>query len=109
MHFPKLIETICTDAPELVRLRREIHAHPELCFQEQRTSDLIADALTRWGIPLHRGLGRTGIVGVLKRGTGGHAIGLRADIDALAVTESNEFSHASVYPGKMHACTGEKL
>jgi len=85
-------------------LRRDIHAHPELSFQEQRTSDLIAKTLTSWGIPVHRGLGTTGVIGIVKNGSGERGIGLRADIDALPMTERNTFSHASVYPGKMHAC-----
>jgi hippurate hydrolase len=100
----QLIESILADAAAITTLRRDIHAHPELCFQEQRTSDLIADALTGWGIPVHRGLGGTGVVAILKNGTSGRAVGLRADIDALPVTERNQFPHASKHPGKMHAC-----
>jgi hippurate hydrolase len=100
----KLIETIRAEAANIQALRRDIHAHPELCFQEQRTSDLIASTLTAWGIPVHRGLGKTGVVGIVKNGSGGRAVGLRADIDALPITEHNTFAHASVSPGKMHAC-----
>src|SRR6202050_5560554 len=100
----KLIESIRAEAATMQALRRDIHAHPELCFQEQRTSDLIADALAGWGIPVHRGLGKTGVVGIVKNGNGSRAVGLRADIDALPVTEHNTFAHASVNPGKMHAC-----
>ena len=85
-------------------LRRDIHAHPELGYQEQRTSDLIARTLTGWGIPIHRGLGNTGIVGVLKNGNSNRTIGLRADMDALPMTEHNTFAHASTRAGKMHAC-----
>jgi hippurate hydrolase len=85
-------------------MRRDIHAHPELCFQENRTSDLIAKALTEWGIPIHRGLGKTGVVGIVKNGTSTRAIGLRADIDALPMTEHNHFPHASKHHGRMHAC-----
>ncbi len=100
----KVIESILADAASIAAMRRDIHAHPELCFQEQRTSDVIAQALTAWGIPVHRGLGTTGVVGILKNGTSNRAVGLRADIDALPMTEHNKFAHASTYPGKMHAC-----
>jgi amidohydrolase len=100
----KVIESILADAASIAAMRRDIHAHPELCFQEQRTSDVIAQALTAWGIPVHRGLGATGVVGILKNGASNRAVGLRADIDALPMTEHNKFAHASTYPGKMHAC-----
>lgn len=99
-----LLKPIVADAAIAETLRRDIHAHPELCFQEQRTSDLIARTLTDWGIPVHRGLGKTGVVGVVKHGSSRRAVGLRADIDALPMTEHNTFAHASVYPGRMHAC-----
>ena len=98
------LESILADAAGIAALRRDIHAHPELCFQEQRTSDLIAKALTDWGIPVHRGLGTTGVVGIVKGGTSSRAVGLRADIDALPITEFNRFEHASKHAGKMHAC-----
>jgi hippurate hydrolase len=98
------IESILAEAPSMAALRRDIHAHPELCFQEQRTSDLVAKALTDWGIPVHRGLGTTGVVGIVKNGDSSRAVGLRADMDALPITEHNQFPHASTYPGKMHAC-----
>jgi amidohydrolase len=91
---------------QLTAIRRDLHAHPELCFQEQRTADLIAQTLTGWNIPIHRGLGTTGVVGIIE-GTLGHsskALGLRADMDALPITEHNTFDHASRHPGKMHAC-----
>ena len=85
-------------------LRRDLHAHPELCFQEERTSDLIARTLAAWGIEVHRGLGKTGVVGVIEGSPGTRAIGLRADIDALPMTEHNQFAHASRHHGRMHAC-----
>jgi len=85
-------------------LRRDIHAHPELCFQELRTADIVAQKLTDWGIPIHRGMGTTGVVGSVKAGTSSRAIGLRADMDALPIQERNTFAHASTVPGKMHAC-----
>ena len=100
----RLIESILADAASITTLRRDIHAHPELCFEEVRTSDLIAKALTEWGIPVHRGLGKTGVVGIVKNGSSGRALGLRADIDALPMTEHNQFAHASRHAGKMHAC-----
>ncbi len=100
----RMIESILADASAITALRRDIHAHPELCFQEQRTSDLIAKALTDWGIPIHRGMGTTGVVGIVKNGTSSRALGLRADIDALPMTEHNHFAHRSQHHGKMHAC-----
>ena len=100
----KVIESIQADAGAIATLRRDIHAHPELCFQEQRTSDLIAAALTDWGIPVHRGLGTTGVVGIVRNGSSSRAVGLRADIDALPMTEHNRFAHASTIAGRMHAC-----
>ena len=100
----QLIESILADASIVAAMRRDIHAHPELCFQEERTADLIAKALTDWGIPVHRGLGKTGVVGIVNNGSSSRAVGLRADIDALPMTEHNHFAHASTYPGKMHAC-----
>ena len=100
----QLIESILADAAAITTIRRDIHAHPELCFEEVRTADVIAKALTEWGIPIHRGLGKTGVVGIVKNGTSNRAVGLRADIDALPMTEHNQFAHASTHPGKMHAC-----
>ncbi len=100
----KLIESILADAAAIAAVRRDIHAHPELCFEEQRTSDVIAKQLTDWGIPIERGMGTTGVVGIVKNGSSPRAIGLRADIDALPITERNTFAHASRHAGKMHAC-----
>jgi hippurate hydrolase len=99
-----LIEPILADAATIATLRRDIHAHPELCYEENRTSDVVAKALTDWGIPIHRGLGKTGVVGIIKNGSSARAVGLRADMDALPMTEHNTFAHASRHPGKMHAC-----
>jgi amidohydrolase len=99
-----LIEPILADVAAITAIRRDIHAHPELAFQEQRTADLVAKALTEWGIPIHRGLGKTGVVGIIKNGSSQRAVGLRADMDALPMTEHNSFAHASQNPGKMHAC-----
>ena len=100
----KLIDSIVTQAVGMAAVRREIHAHPELCFKEVRTADLVAQKLTQWGIPIHRGLGQTGVVGIVKNGTSSRAIGLRADMDALPMQELNTFAHVSTQPGKMHAC-----
>ena len=100
----KLIEPILQFHHELQQIRRTIHAHPELSFEEVKTSDLVAKKLTEWGIPVIRGLGITGVVGVIKNGTSNRAVGLRADMDALPVQESNTFPHHSQHEGKMHAC-----
>ena len=100
----RMIESILADAAAITAMRRDIHAHPELCFEETRTADLVAKALTDWGIPIHRGLGKTGVVGIVKNGTSNRAVGLRADIDALPMTEHNHFPHRSQHHGKMHAC-----
>jgi hippurate hydrolase len=100
----KIIDSIMTQAAAMAALRRDLHAHPELCFEEVRTADVVARKLTEWGIPVHRGLGSTGVVGVIKNGTSPRAIGLRADMDALPMQEANTFGHASRHPGKMHAC-----
>ena len=87
-----------------VDIRRDIHAHPELGFEEHRTSEKVAALLTEWGIEVHRGIAGTGLVGVLKKGTGARTIGLRADMDALPLHEANEFAHKSTHAGRMHAC-----
>ncbi|SCC95668.1 Uncharacterized hydrolase YtnL [Thiomonas sp. X19] len=101
----QIIDSIVAEAARFRAIRRDIHAHPELCFHEDRTSDTIAALLTEWGLPVHRGLGRTGVVAVIEGSKGpGRSIGLRADIDALPVTEKNTFAHVSTHPGKMHAC-----
>ena len=84
--------------------RHDIHAHPETAFEEQRTSALVAQKLESFGLSVHRGLGRTGVVGTLSAGSGKRAIGLRADMDALHIHENNAFGHRSQHAGKMHAC-----
>jgi hippurate hydrolase len=89
---------------ELTALRRDIHAHPELAFDENRTSDIVARELTRYGLEVHRGIAKTGVVGVLRAGSSQRMIGLRADMDALPLCELNEFPHHSKHQGKMHAC-----
>ncbi|GGI21095.1 M20 aminoacylase family protein [Oxalicibacterium faecigallinarum] len=99
-----LIDPILEFQTELQTIRRTIHAHPELCFEEHDTAELVANKLTEWGIPIVRGLGVTGVVGILKNGGSGRAIGLRADMDALPMQEINTFPHTSKNDGKMHAC-----
>ena len=101
------IDAITAQAASIAALRRDIHAHPELCYEEQRTAELVARQLAAWGITVHRGLGQTGVVGTIvgrDGGASGRAVGLRADMDALPMHESNTFAHASQHPGKMHAC-----
>jgi hippurate hydrolase len=89
---------------ELVAIRRDIHAHPELGLEEYRTADLVARKLEEWGIEVHRGVGKTGVVGVLRNGNGQASVGLRADMDALPILEASGLPHASQNPGRMHAC-----
>lgn len=88
----------------LIALRHELHAHPELSFEEERTSELVARTLNAAGIEVHRGLAGTGVVGLLKCGSSPRMIGLRADMDALPIQEQNNFPHRSRHDGKMHAC-----
>ncbi len=90
--------------PELTTIRREIHANPELGLEEHRTAELVAQKLEEWGIEVHRGVGGTGVVGVLRSGNGQATIGLRADMDALPIEEANDFAYRSRNAGKMHAC-----
>ncbi|MGB7191970.1 MAG: M20 aminoacylase family protein [Collimonas pratensis] len=99
-----LIDPIIAFQAELRAIRRDLHAHPELNYEEQRTSDVVARKLTEWQIPILRGMGVTGVVGIIKNGSSDRAIGLRADMDALPVQELNTFPHASQHQGKMHAC-----
>jgi len=92
---------------EMTEWRRDFHAHPEIGFEEHRTSDIVAAKLSGWGIEVHRGLGGTGVVGVLRgerAGGDNRAIGLRADMDALPMEEANDFAHRSQNAGLMHAC-----
>ena len=91
-------------APEMTAWRRDLHAHPELAFQEQRTSDMVAQRLLGWGIEVTRGLAGTGLVGTLRQGTSSRAIGLRADMDALPMQEATGLEYQSQSAGRMHAC-----
>lgn len=99
-----MIELTAEELAWLTALRRDLHAHPELGFEEERTSGIVAEALEEAGIDIHRGLGGTGVVGSLTVGNGPRAIGLRADMDALAMPETAKRDYASTVPGKMHAC-----
>jgi len=100
------IERIRSYHGELTAVRRDIHAHPELSFQEDRTSTLVAEKLAGWGIEVHRGLAKTGVVGVIpgRKKASGRGIGLRADMDCLPMHEKNSFAHKSQHEGRMHAC-----
>jgi len=100
-----LIERIKGYQDELVAIRHDLHEHPEIGFEEHRTSDIVAKLLDSWGIDVHRGLGGTGVVGELKgKHNGNKRIGLRADMDALPILEQTGLPYASKHPGKMHAC-----
>jgi hippurate hydrolase len=99
-----VINRIADFHDEMTAWRRDLHMHPETAFEERRTADIVASKLESFGIEVHRGLARTGVVGVLRAGTGQRTIGLRADMDALDVHELNEFAHVSKTHGKMHAC-----
>ncbi|TFL15028.1 amidohydrolase [Pusillimonas caeni] len=89
---------------DLIRMRHDLHAHPETAFEETRTAAIVAAELEALGIEVHEGIARTGVVGVLRAGNSQRAIGLRADMDALPIHEANTFTHRSRVPGKMHAC-----
>ncbi|MCE4226434.1 amidohydrolase [Methylobacterium sp. C25] len=99
-----LIERIESYADELIAIRRDLHAHPELGFEEVRTSRIVSDHLEKLGIEVHRGLGKTGVVGVLHGRPGKRRIGLRADMDALPIEEETNLPYRSTIAGKMHAC-----
>ena len=90
--------------PEMVALRQQIHAWPELGFEEHRTAALVADQLQAWGYEVHRGVGGTGVVATMRLGQGTRRLGLRADLDALPMTETTGLPYASRNPGRMHAC-----
>ncbi len=100
----KLIDPIIQFHAELKDIRRAIHANPELSYEEVQTAELVAQKLTEWGIPVVRGMGGTGVVGVIRNGSSSRAVGLRADMDALPLQEHNTFAHKSKNDGKMHAC-----
>jgi amidohydrolase len=101
----KAVEHVRRHHAELTALRRDLHAHPELAFEESRTAGLVADKLAGWGIEVHRGLAKTGVVGVVRgKRPVGRSVALRADMDCLPMHETNSFEHRSKNPGRMHAC-----
>ena len=101
----KIPDSISAIVGPIRAIRRDIHAHPELKFEENRTAEIVASALRSFGIDeIHTGLGKTGVVGILRGRPGSKMLGLRADMDALPMTELNAFEHKSQYAGKMHAC-----
>jgi amidohydrolase len=99
-----VLENIRRYQPELVSIRHDLHAHPELGLEEHRTAEIVAQKLAAWGIEVHRGVGKTGVVGVLRNGNGQTSVGLRADMDALPIQEATGLSYASENAGCMHAC-----
>src|SRR5215211_6208460 len=99
------LDRISSYLDELVAIRRDLHAHPELGFEEERTSGIVAERLAAWGFEVHRGIGKTGVVGVLRgKNPSGRRIGLRADMDALPIEETTNLPYRSTRPGTMHAC-----
>ncbi len=95
---------VCRYQDELTAIRRDIHAHPELAFAEERTSGIVAAKLHEFGVEVHRGMARTGVIGTIRSGTSRAAIGLRADMDALPIQELNDFAYRSTADDRMHAC-----
>jgi hippurate hydrolase len=104
--MPNAVEHIRTYHAELREIRRDLHAHPELAFQESRTSSIVAEKLAAWGVEVHRGLAKTGVVGVIKgrKTASGKGVGLRADMDCLPMHETASVPHRSQHEGRMHAC-----
>ena len=100
----QLLAALDAISPEMVQIRQQIHAHPEMAFEEVKTSALVAERLSAWGYQVTRGIGGTGLVGQLKKGNGGKSIGIRADMDALPIIERTGLPYASTIHGKMHAC-----
>jgi hippurate hydrolase len=99
-----IIEPINALHAEMTAWRRDVHAHPETAFEEHRTAESVAEKLASFGIPVHRGLARTGVIGSLTIGRSRRAVGLRADLDALPIQETNTFEYRSTHAGRMHAC-----
>ena len=99
-----LLHALQARAGEFISLRRDIHRHPELAFEEHRTAALVADKLEAWGYAVERGIGGTGVVGTLARGQGEKRLGIRADMDALPIDEATGLEYASSNSGVMHAC-----
>ena len=104
MQATYLAQTLVPRVGDFIQIRRDIHAHPELAFEEHRTAALVAQKLRDWGYEVTTGLGRTGVVGTLRRGSSRRSVGLRADMDALPIAEQSTAAWTSTQPGKMHAC-----
>jgi amidohydrolase len=105
MNVENVMAALKAHEAEMIAIRHDLHMHPETCYEEVRTSGVVAEKLTEWGIPFVRGLGKTGVVASIKGDRPGQrSIGLRADMDALNMVETNTFAHASTIPGKMHGC-----
>ena len=100
----KIIKELKDLQGEMQEWRRDIHAHPEIAFEEHRTAQIVADKLESFGIEVETGIAGTGVVGTLRKGMGNRSIGLRADLDALLINETNDFEYKSKNPGQMHAC-----
>src|SRR5436305_13450758 len=98
------LDHIKTFHADLTARRQDFHAHPELGFEESRTSGIVAAELEKLGLEVHRGVGGTGVVGVLREGNGPASIGLRADLDALPILEANQVPDKSTKPRVLHAC-----
>jgi hippurate hydrolase len=99
-----IVRRVAQYKDEMLAWRRDLHAHPELGFEERRTADTVAQLLARFGCEVHRGIGKTGVVGTLRAGASARSVGLRADMDALPIREANTFAHRSTQEGRMHAC-----
>jgi len=99
------LQLIFEDVDDIVAIRRHIHAHPELAFEETQTAALVENSLRKYGLEITTGIGKHGVIGALKgRNSDKRSIGLRADMDALPMSEGNELEYASCHPGRMHAC-----
>jgi len=99
------LDYIRSQQVELTAIRRDLHAHPELGFEEHRTAEIVSRELDRLGIEYHNHVGKTGVVGVIRgERDNGRAVGLRADMDALPMHEENDFAHVSRFKGRMHGC-----
>src|ERR1700730_4416939 len=99
-----ILPEVTDNLDELTQIRHDIHAHPELGFEEERSAEMVAAKLKEYGCEVHRGLAVTGVVGTIRKGNSLRAIGLRPDMDCLPMQELNAFAHRSIHDGKMQAC-----
>src|SRR5689334_19603754 len=104
MNTLDLLERIAASADEFRAVRQDIHRHPEIAFKERRTAGIVARLLREWGIEVEEGVGKTGVVGVIRAGDSLRSIGLRADMDALPIREASGVAYASVHDGLAHSC-----